>query len=281
MPELPEVETVRRGIAPLSCGRTIGRVVVRCRRLRWPLDSRLREKISGKTLSRIWRRGKYLIFDLSDNLSQNSNGGDAKKPLSIIAHLGMSGVFYFSDKPPHEKHEHIGLELGGRFLIYKDPRRFGCFILTRAPNEHPLLRGLGMEPLSDAFNGATLRAALRGRRAPIKTALLDGRVVAGVGNIYASESLHAAAIRPQTAAVSMSTVRTDKLARAIKKILRSALRAGGSTIRDYAQPSGEKGFFQGQWKVYERDGLPCACGGMVKKIQQSGRTTYYCPRCQR
>lgn len=277
MPELPEVETVRRGIAPLSCGRRIGRVVVRCRKLRKPIDARLRAKISGKIIRQIRRRAKYLIFELEDDAGESS--------LAIIAHLGMSGVFYFSDKPPQQKHEHIGLELGGRFLIYRDPRRFGCFVLANtksAPIEsHPLLCKLGVEPLSAAFNGRSFLATLQKRQVSIKTALLDGRIVAGVGNIYASESLHAAGISPNTIAANISAVRAQRLAKAIKDILRRAIRAGGSTIRDYAQPSGEAGFFQMSWKVYGRADMPCACGGTIRKIQQNGRATYYCPKCQR
>jgi len=274
MPELPEVETVRRGIMPLAKGRTVEKVIVRCRSLRLPVDVKLAQKIRGKKIMDIRRRGKYLVFDLAGG---KNRAGDNH----IIAHLGMSGVFYFSDNPPSTKHEHIGLKLGNRFLIYQDPRRFGCFVLCAAPDEPPLLANLGAEPLSSAFNGKSLHSKLKGKRIPIKTALLDGRVVAGVGNIYASESLFAAKIRPQTAAGSVSKARADALAIEVKKILRRAIRAGGSTIRDYAQPSGEKGYFQMQWKVYGRDNQPCACGGTIRKIVQSNRATYYCPRCQR
>ncbi|MGI9306290.1 MAG: bifunctional DNA-formamidopyrimidine glycosylase/DNA-(apurinic or apyrimidinic site) lyase [Gammaproteobacteria bacterium] len=268
MPELPEVETVRRGIAGQLRGKCIDEVIVRCRRLRLPVDKNLRARLVGKTVLRMRRRGKYLIFDL--------DGG------AVVAHLGMSGVFYFSKTPPQNKHEHIALQIGGQFLIYHDPRRFGCFVWhAGAPDSHPLLRNLGAEPLSAKFNGALLCDAWKGRAAPVKTALLDGRAVAGIGNIYAAESLHLARIRPQTPAGKISAARAEKLAAAIKQILQKALRAGGSTLRNFSHPDGAPGHFQMQWKVYGRAGKPCACGGAIKKITQSGRATYYCPRCQK
>ena len=269
MPELPEVETVRRGIARHVCKKRIDAVVVRRRMLRLPVDKNLPEILTGKTIATLRRRGKYLIF--------NTDGGG-----SVIAHLGMSGVFYFSDSPPHKKHEHIGLLIGGRFLIYHDPRRFGCFVWhAGAPESHALLCNLGAEPLSEKFNGAALRACMRGKKTPVKTALLDGRTVAGIGNIYANESLHAAKIRPQTPAGSLSAARAELLAAALKTVLRKALRAGGSSMRDFVNPESAPGYFQTQWKVYGREGELCGCGGRIKKTTQSARSTYYCPRCQR
>ena len=268
MPELPEVETVCRGIARHATGRIIEQVIVRERRLRLPVDNNLRRRLCGQKIVQVRRRGKYLIFDCADG--------------AVIAHLGMSGVFYFADSPPHQTHEHIGLKIGGRFLIYKDPRRFGCFVWSSgAPESHALLCALGPEPLSANFNGDTLRRALQNKSVAIKPALLDGRTVAGVGNIYASESLHLAGIRPQTVARKIGALRTERLAAAIKTILRRAIAAGGSTIKDFAQPDNTPGYFQTSWKVYAQAGTKCACGGTVRQIRQSGRTTYYCPRCQR
>ena len=268
MPELPEVETVRRGVVGHIRNKRLEKVIVRCRTLRLPVDENLPKILTGKTVFNLRRRGKYLIFDL--------DGG------AIISHLGMSGVFYFSDSPPQKKHEHIGLLIGGRFLIYHDPRRFGCFVWhPGAPESHPLLRYLGAEPLSAKFCGDVLRGFLRGKKSPIKTVLLDGRIVAGIGNIYAGESLHMAKIRPQTPAGKISAARAAVLAAAIKHILQKALRAGGSTMRDFINPDSAPGYFQTQWKVYGRAGESCACGGRIKKITQSGRATYYCPRCQR
>lgn len=269
MPELPEVETVRRGVAPHIVGHIIEDAIVRERRLRLPVDEDFCKYVRGRRVIELRRRGKYLIFVL--------DGG------ALIAHLGMSGGFYFSSSPPDRKvHEHIGMQINGQFLIYKDTRRFGCIVCCDgAPDSHALLKKLGPEPLSAAFHGTALRAGLRGRSTPLKTALMDGALVAGIGNIYAAESLHIAGIRPQTLARRLSLVRAEKLAAAIKDVLRRAIRAGGSTIRDFAHPDNAPGYFQMQWKVYGREGVPCACGGVIKKIKQNGRATYYCPRCQK
>lgn len=271
MPELPEVETVRRGIAPHLRGRTIAKATVREGRLRRPVGS-LRQ-IEGKTALRARRRGKYILVDFDDG--------------ALIVHLGMSGTLYFSEKPPQPPHEHVGLLLkadarrGARFLIYRDPRRFGCFFWCAGdPDSHPLLREIGPEPLSRQFSGGILHAALVGRQSAIKPALMDSRIVAGVGNIYASESLHLAGVRPQTLAGRLSPQRADAVADAVRRTLRSAIDAGGSTIRDYARPQGDPGMFQMQWRVYGREKLSCSCGGTIKRIVQAGRATYYCPRCQ-
>ncbi len=269
MPELPEVETVRRGVAPHVVGRRIEKTIVRERRLRLPIKNCFCKNVDGRRVINLRRRGKYLIFDLEDG--------------ALIAHLGMSGVFYFSSSPPDKTmHEHVGLKIGGRFLIYKDPRRFGCIVFCEGePGSHSLLKHLGPEPLSAAFDGAALRDNLRGRGTPLKTALMDGKVVAGIGNIYAAESLHLAGIRPQTPARKLSAVRAEKLAAAIKNVLRRAIQAGGSTLRDFAKADGAPGYFQTRWKVYGREGARCDCGGEIKKIAQNARATYYCPRCQR
>ena len=259
---------MRRGIAPQVIGGRIDSVIVRERRLRLPVSANLRARILGRRVLDVRRRGKYLIFDI---------GGDA-----IIAHLGMSGIFYFSSSPPQQKHEHIGLKIGGQFLIYRDPRRFGCFVYgVGAGESHPLLQKLGPEPLSAKFTGKVLRSALGHRQTPIKTALLNGAIVAGIGNIYASESLHLARIRPQTAAGTLSVVRAERLAAAIKTTLKKAIAAGGSSMRDFSHPNHEAGYFQTQWRVYERGGGDCNCGGRIVRIVQGGRATYYCPRCQK
>ena len=268
MPELPEVETVRRAIRPHLVGRRIEDAVVRQHSFRLPAPKNLRRLIVGKHVGETRRRGKYLIVELAE-------GG------ALIIHLGMSGSLFFSPSPPREKHEHIGARVGGRFLIYKDPRRFGCFVhCAGAPDLHPLLRGLGPEPLSAAFSGAALFRLLQNRKTPIKTALMNSRLIAGVGNIYASESLHLAGVAPQTLAGDIDSERARRLAAAIKKTLRKAIAAGGSTIRDFANADGAPGYFQMQWRVYGRDGERCGCGGVVQKIRQNGRATYYCPECQ-
>lgn len=269
MPELPEVETVRRGIAPHIVGRRIEKTIVRERRLRLPIQKNFCKNVDGRRVINLRRRGKYLIFILE-------NG-------ALLAHLGMSGVLYFSSSPPRKTmHEHFGLKIGERFLIYKDPRRFGCVVFCEGEiDSHPLLKNMGPEPLSAAFDGAVLRARLRGRATPLKNALMDGKVVAGIGNIYAAESLHMAGIRPQTPARKLSAVRAEKLAAAIKNVLRRAIQSGGSTLRDFAKADGAPGYFQTQWKVYGREGARCTCGGAIKKIVQAARATYYCPRCQK
>ena len=269
MPELPEVETVRRGIAPEIVGRRIVSVVVRQRRLRRLVPEDLGKKISGMLITDVRRRGKYLLIALDF--------------CALLVHLGMSGALRISSTPPMAKHDHIGFALDdGRHLVYNDPRRFGLVLLINPPfEEHPLLAKLGCEPLSSAFTGVVLHTAWRRKTMPIKTALLDGKTVVGVGNIYASESLFAAGIRPQTAASKISLHRCDRLAVAIRTVLKRAIRAGGSTLRDFVDGHGNPGMFQTKWRVYGGSGKVCACGGTVRQIRQSGRATYYCPRCQR
>ena len=268
MPELPEVEIVRCGIAPAIEGGIIDDVIVRERRLRLSPSLHFRRQIRGRKILQTRRRGKWLIIDLERG--------------AILAHLGMTGVLYFAPRAPAAQHEHIGLKIGDGFLIYRDPRRFGGMMwLAETADNHPCLQRLGPEPLSAAFDGEILYHALRGRQTPIKTALLDGGIVAGVGNIYASESLHGAGIRPQTAAAKIGKIRAAKLADAIKITLRKAIRAGGSTIRDFVNPEQTPGYFQAQWRVYARENLPCRCGGTIRRIIQNGRASYYCPRCQR
>lgn len=269
MPELPEVETVRRGIAPEIIGRRIVAVFVRQRRLRRLVPAGLGKKITGMSVVGVYRRAKYLIIVLDS--------------CALLVHLGMSGALRVGASPSKAKHEHIDWALdNGKHLLYSDPRRFGLVLLAEKNfAKHPLLEHLGCEPLTRNFNGRVLYAAWRGKKMPVKTALLDGKTVAGVGNIYASESLFDACIRPQTAAGKISAKRCAVLAVAIKSVLRRAIRAGGSTLRDFVDGHGHPGMFQMKWRVYGRGGSHCCCGAVIRKIFQNGRATYYCPRCQR
>lgn len=206
-----------------------------------------------------------------------------EKEHTLIVHLGMSGALFFSGRPPRERHEHFGVLLeGGEWLIYKDPRRFGCILSAAGDGcAHPLICNIGAEPLTAKFNGAFLRDALRGRKTAVKNALMNGGIVAGVGNIYASESLFAAGIRPQTVAGKLNAEKCATLAKAVKHTLRRALRAGGSTMRDFSGADGEQGMFQMEWKVYGRAGMPCLdCGAVVRVLRLGGRASYFCPRCQ-
>lgn len=269
MPELPEVETVLRGVAPVVVGRAVTRVVVRERRLRAAVPAGLRTAATGKTMLSVGRRGKWMIFRWDD-------GG-------LLVHLGMSGSLRVGDSPPREKHEHLGFQLDdGAYLIYRDPRRFGRVENFRGDaDSHPLLRGLGPEPLEARFNGAVLRRGLAGRDVAIKTALMDGRAVAGVGNIYACEALFGCGTHPQTPAGALDEARCGALARAIKQSLRASIRAGGSTIRDFVNGEGKPGWFQRKWNVYGREGLPCRkCGAMIARVVMGGRSSFFCPRCQ-
>lgn len=270
MPELPEVETLRRGLATHLCGRTLTDVIVRRRHLREPLPSDIKRRLVGLSVVAVRRRAKYLLLVLP--------------PETLLAHLGMSGGFTLSPLPPLEKHAHLGFELDdGKFLIYTDPRRFGRITLTRDdPKQHPWLKHLGPEPLTAAFCGAMLRATWKNKTMPVKTALMDARQVAGIGNIYAAESLFAAGVHPNTAAGALSAAQTEQLARAVKKVLRRAVRAGGSSMRDFADADGKPGYFQTRWAVYGRAELPCVrCDSHIRRTVQSGRATYYCPKCQK
>jgi len=270
MPELPEVETTRRGLEPRLRGKTLRAVKVRNGRLRWPVPDDLSTQLCGKKLLSIKRRGKYLLFDFGS--------------LFQIVHLGMSGSLRFVDKnEPPAVHDHVDwLFDGGEVLRLRDPRRFGAVLLTNDPASHPLLAHLGPEPLSGDFDGKHLYAATRGRKVAIKNLIMDSQVVVGVGNIYASESLFAACIRPGRAAGRLSRAECEKLAAAIKATLQSAVKAGGSSLRDYVATDGELGYFQLHTKVYDRAGLPCkVCGASIKKLTSGQRSTYYCPVCQK
>jgi formamidopyrimidine-DNA glycosylase len=270
MPELPEVETTRRGIEPFLTGRTLTGAVVRHRGLRWPVPRGLRTTLTGERVRAVRRRGKYLIIECE--------GG------SLIMHLGMSGSLrVLPAAEPPGPYDHFDLCLGEKVLRLRDPRRFGAVIWWRGNAEaHPLLAGLGMEPLDDAFDGAALHRATRGRKTSIKQLLMDARIVAGVGNIYASECLFRAGIRPGTAAGRLSRERCTRLAVALRETLNDALAAGGSTLRDFVRTDGAPGYFQTRYFVYDRAGEPCRrCGTPIRRIVQGQRTTYYCPVCQR
>jgi formamidopyrimidine-DNA glycosylase len=269
VPELPEVEVTRRGIAQRIAGRRISAVAVREPRLRWRVPEEVRG-LAGRTVRAVARRAKYLLLDCGDG--------------TLILHLGMSGSLRVlpHDAAP-EKHDHFDLVLGDRLLRLHDPRRFGAVLWTTAePGTHPLLRHLGVEPLSRALDSKRLLALTRGRRSAIKLFIMDSRQVVGVGNIYASESLHRAGIDPRKPARRLSLEQCERLSRAIKHTLRAAIRAGGSSLRDFVGSDGVYGCFQHRALVYDRAGQPCReCGAPVRRIVQGQRSTYFCPRCQR
>ncbi|HYW04215.1 MAG TPA: bifunctional DNA-formamidopyrimidine glycosylase/DNA-(apurinic or apyrimidinic site) lyase [Gammaproteobacteria bacterium] len=270
MPELPEVETTRRGIAPHLTGRTVQAVAVRQRRLRWPVPEALDAGLPGQRIERVARRAKYLLLE--------TRAGH------VILHLGMSGSLRLvgPDTPPGP-HDHVDLCLdSGDVLRLTDPRRFGCLLwTTRDPMQHPLLRGLGPEPLSDAVDGGYLYRRSRGRRAAVKQFIMDGRIVVGVGNIYASESLYRSGIHPGRAAGRISRRRYQVLAAAIKAVLEEALAVGGTTLRDFTGGDGRPGYFRQALQVYGRAREACRrCDGPVTQKVIGQRSTYYCPRCQ-
>ena len=271
MPELPEVETVRRGLTPLITGRRITQVAVRHRGLRWPVAPDFERELQTRAILNVDRRGKYLLV--------RCDGG------TLIVHLGMSGsLFVVPSGTPPGKHDHFDLALDdGRLLRFNDPRRFGSVHWVKQdPLAHPLLAGLGPEPLAADFDGDALYAATRGRSAAIKLVLMDSHVLAGIGNIYASEALHRAGIHPARSADRVSRARYRQLAHAIRTTLELALAAGGSTLRDFVDATGALGCFQQQLEVYGRAGEPChTCGTTVRSIRQGQRSTFYCPRCQR
>lgn len=270
MPELPEVETVVRGLAPHLLGQRLQRVTTRRADLRWPLPPDLAQRLSGATVTALHRRAKYGLLE--------TDRGD-----TLIFHLGMSGKFHPLSGEPG-LHDHVLFETEALTLAYNDHRRFGSMHLAPTADAllHPLLAKLGPEPLSDEFNGQTLAASARGRETPIKALLLDQQVVAGIGNIYASEALFAARINPARKAGHIAATRLHALADSVKTVLAAAIEAGGSTLRDHAQVSGELGYFQHSFQVYGRENQPCpACQGAIQRRVQAGRSTFDCPRCQR
>ncbi len=271
MPELPEVETTRRGIRPWLEGSQVTAVRVRQRMLRWPVPRRLDRDLPGQTVREVRRRAKYLLV-CADNGT-------------LIMHLGMSGSLrVLRDIPAPGAHDHIDLELSsGRTLRFNDPRRFGAALwTTRDPLGHPLLRDLGPEPLEPGFDGTYLHAVSRGRRAAIKTLIMNARVVVGVGNIYASEALFRAGIHPTRPAGRISLARMERLAAAIRDVLAEAIAEGGTTLRDFAWGEGQPGYFARELRVYDRAGLPCpVCETPVRRRVLGQRSTYYCVNCQR
>lgn len=270
MPELPEVETTRRGIAPHLEGHVVTDVVVRQPRLRWPVTRGLRSKLVGRELMLVERRAKYLLLRFSTG--------------SLIIHLGMSGSLRILpwDIPP-ERHDHVDIVFGERCLRLRDPRRFGTVLWHRGAIErHPLIAALGPEPLSDGFNPGYLAARAKGRRLAIKQLIMDGRVVVGVGNIYANEALYLAGIHPHRAAGRIARARLAGLVAAIKQVLAAAIEQGGTTLRDFQREDGRPGYFAQRLNVYGRGGLPCpGCGRPLKEIRLAQRSTVYCSHCQR
>lgn len=276
MPELPEVETVMRGLETRMDGRVLAEVEARRPDLRWPLPERFAARLTGRRVIGLRRRAKYILVDLDDGMSW-------------MIHLGMSGRMLISDgaKPELETHDHVVFRTDdGTWVRFNDARRFGMMDLwpTAEIERHKLLKGIGPEPLGNAFSGPALESALAGKYTPIKAALLDQKVVAGVGNIYACEALYRSGLSPRRLALNVWGGRAERLADAVKGVLTEAIAAGGSSLRDHRQVSGELGYFQHTFRVYDREGERCqnpGCTGTVKRLVQSGRSTFYCPRCQR
>lgn len=269
MPELPEVETVKRGLASHLEGRHLVAAKVREPRLRWPVPADLDARVRGQQIHTLIRRGKYLLLQLDAGW--------------LICHLGMSGSLCLVDADaPLRKHDHLDLALeDGRLLRYHDPRRFGAVLWTDDAARHPLIASLGVEPLSDAFDGTALHALCRGRRSAIKQVIMDAHLVVGIGNIYANESLSLAGISPLTPADRLTRPAAARLVSAIKEILRLAIEAGGSTLRDFVDSNGHPGWFQQSYRVYGREGQSCTtCGSTIRKQPLGARATYWCPRCQ-
>lgn len=281
MPELPEVETVRRGLQPHLEGQRILRVEARRPDLRWPLPPDLVQVLTGARVTALRRRSKYLLADLD-------RGG------TVLMHLGMSGRMlvegaglagFHRDPSVLARHDHVVLTTeAGTTITFNDARRFGMVDLIREGASHPLLDHLGPEPFDDAFTPAYLALRFANRRVPVKQALLDQRIVAGLGNIYVSEALHRAGIDPRRAAGRIGAARLAALAGHVRDVLSDAIAAGGSSLRDHRQASGELGYFQHSFRVYDREGQPCpapGCTGAIRRIVQSGRSSFFCPVCQR
>jgi len=275
MPELPEVEVTRRGLAPFVVGRTVETVAVREARLRWPVPRDLGASMEGKRVEQLERRGKYLLWRFEHG--------------TLISHLGMSGVWRVWPRaavPEPQRHDHVDIVLASHLIRLTDPRRFGALLWHRAEEgplaSHALLAGLGIEPFDPLFDGPLLHRETRRRSAAIKQVLLAGDIVVGVGNIYASEALFRAGIHPRVSAHRLGHERCVRLAAAVREVLAEAIGVGGSTLRDFVSAAGDEGYFMLEAKVYERVGLPCRrCSAPIRRIVQGQRATYYCPRCQR
>ena len=292
MPELPEVETVRRGLAPAMLGARIDKVELRRADIRFPFPASFQKRLTGQRIVYMGRRAKYLLFQL--------DGGE-----TLIAHLGMSGSFriektavstpgkFHHERSKDPKHDHVILVLdNGWTVTYNDPRRFGFMDLapTETLEKHPRIRGLGAEPLGSEFDAKSLAKLFAGSRAPLKSALLDQKRIAGLGNIYVCEALFRARLAPSRPASILADARgaptkaAAAISEAIRAVLKEAVEAGGSTLRDHRQANGELGYFQHVFKVYDREGLPCmreGCRGIIKRFTQVGRSTFFCPVCQR
>jgi formamidopyrimidine-DNA glycosylase len=293
MPELPEVETVRRGLEPAMAGTRIKKVEQRRKDLRFPFPKDFAARLTGRTITGLSRRAKYLLMDLDD--------GEV-----LVCHLGMSGSFrvendkasrtpgdFHYERSTAAAHDHVVFGLSnGVTVTYNDPRRFGFMDLIPRKDlaAHPFFRNLGLEPLGNELDGSHLAALFKGKKAPLKAALLDQRLVAGLGNIYVCESLHRSGLSPKRAAGTLAkksgapTTGATRLAADIRLVLEDAVRAGGSSLRDHRQTDGSLGYFQHNFRVYDREGETCptkGCGGTIKRIVQSGRSTFYCPKCQK
>jgi len=276
MPELPEVETVRRGLLPVMEGRVIARADIRREGLRKAFPERMADRLTGARVDALRRRSKYILADLSTGET-------------LIIHLGMSGRMTISvgDHPDLKKHDHVVLDMeSGARVTFNDPRRFGLMDMfaTNCLQSHPLLVNIGPEPLGNEFNEAALIRALKGRNTPIKSALLDQRTVAGLGNIYVCEVLLRAGMNPKRKAAQITAKRAAALVPIIRDVLSEAIASGGSSLKDYRQADGELGYFQHAFRVYGREGEPClsdGCDGKITRITQSGRSTFCCPQCQR
>ena len=275
MPELPEVETVRRGLALKMTGRRIVNAELRRQDLRRPFPPMLARTLTGASIGKLARRGKYILIELDDNGT-------------LLLHLGMSGrITAGPGGAPHAPHDHVILTLDdGTVVRFNDARRFGLLDYMRRGEEsaHPLLAGMGPEPLEADFDGGYLAAKLAGKMTPIKAALLDQKIVAGLGNIYVCEALYRARVSPRRLAATVTGARAERLASAIRAVLTDAIEAGGSSLRDYVQADGELGYFQHHWAVYGREGEPCpgcTCAEGVRRITQAGRSTFFCAKMQR
>lgn len=291
MPELPEVETVRRGLQPLVEGAVIRKVMLRREDLRFPFPPGFRRRLAGRRIDALARRAKYLLFHL--------DSGEV-----LVSHLGMSGSFRISGQEgpgafhhPRSKaaaHDHVVFELADsdgapRRLTYNDPRRFGFMLLVPQDGLAGIFAGLGVEPTGNSLDGGLIRDRLAGRKAPLKSVLMDQRFIAGLGNIYVCEALWLAGLDPRLPAGAIATgsdeadLLCDRLAGAIRKVIADAIAAGGSTLRDFMQADGRPGYFQHAFQVYDREGEPCrrpGCGGVISRLVQSGRSTFFCPACQ-
>lgn len=271
MPELPEVETTRRGLVPHVVGRRIRDVVVRNPHLRWPVPRDLRRRLRGEEVLAIRRRGKYLLFDCRKG--------------HLLVHLGMSGrMSLVPQDAPAQRHDHIDLRLEGEHALrLTDPRRFGAMLWLETPAEdHLLLRGLGLEPFESGFTGEALARLAHGRRVAVKQFLMNSRIVTGIGNIYASEALWEARVHPNRSVAEISARRWEMIAAAVRGTLERALAAGGTTLRDFASAQGQPGYFQHEFAVYGRKGEPCRrCRTRIRASRQGQRSTFFCPRCQR